>query len=197
LRVDNGTPWGSSGDWPPDLALWLIGLGVAVIWNPPRQPQRNGIVERSQGTGKRWGEPDTCPSARGLQRRLNELDAIQREAYPSVDGQSRWQAFPQLARRGRPYSQDWEKRHWDWAWVLMHLAEYRVVRRVDQKGQVSLYNRGHHVGKPYRGKDVYVALVPVDREWVFSTVQGIQIRRKRADELTAQRIRNLEVTHRR
>ena len=40
------------------LALWLIGLGIEVIWNPPRCPQANGVVERSQGTGKRWAEPE-------------------------------------------------------------------------------------------------------------------------------------------
>ena len=38
LRIDNGAPWGSAGD-PTDLALWLIGLGVAMDWNPPRPPQ--------------------------------------------------------------------------------------------------------------------------------------------------------------
>src|SRR5271157_1101411 len=27
IRVDNGTPWGSAGDLPTDLALWLFGLG--------------------------------------------------------------------------------------------------------------------------------------------------------------------------
>src|SRR5688500_11212947 len=63
LRVDNGHPWGSKGDLPTDLALWLIGLGVDLWWNPPRRPQDNGVVERSQGTGKRWGEPHTCASA--------------------------------------------------------------------------------------------------------------------------------------
>lgn len=197
LRVDNGTPWGSSGDWPPDLALWLIGLGVAMIWNPPRQPQRNGVVERSQGTGKRWGEPSTCRTHKELQRRLEELDEIQRAVYPSVNQGSRLQAFPQLAHSDRPYDEGWEKRHWDLSLVLTHMADYRVVRRVDQKGQVSLYNRGHYVGKLYRGQDIYAALDPVDREWVFSTVEGVQIRRRQADEITPQRIGKLDVTHRR
>src|ERR671934_175688 len=54
LRVDNGKPWGSWSDLPTALALWLLGLGIELHWNPPRQPQRNGVVERSQGTGKRW-----------------------------------------------------------------------------------------------------------------------------------------------
>ena len=53
VRVDNGYPWGSSRDLPPELALWLIGLGVEPIWNPPAQPTRNPKVERSNGLTSR------------------------------------------------------------------------------------------------------------------------------------------------
>ena len=60
FRVDNGTPWGSSGDFPTDLALWLIGADIEVIWIPPCRPDKNGVVERSQGVGKRWAEPSAC-----------------------------------------------------------------------------------------------------------------------------------------
>jgi hypothetical protein len=75
---------GSAGDLPTELALWLFGLGVEVIWNPPRRPQDNGVVERSQGTGKRWSEPPTCDGPAELQRRIDDLDEIQRAEYPSV-----------------------------------------------------------------------------------------------------------------
>jgi transposase InsO family protein len=36
FRVDNGAPWGSWGDFPTALALWVIGLGVGMHWNRPR-----------------------------------------------------------------------------------------------------------------------------------------------------------------
>jgi hypothetical protein len=111
--VDNGGPWGSAGDLPPDLALWLLGLGIAMHWNDARRPQQNGVVERAQGTGKRWAEPEQCATAAELQRRLQQMDVIQREAYPSIDGQSRVAAFPGLAHSGRRYSVAWERRHWD------------------------------------------------------------------------------------
>src|SRR3954471_12459569 len=81
LRVDNGTPWGSTGGLPTELALWLIGLGVRAVWDPPRRPQRNGVVERSQGVGQDWGEPHTGAGAAELQTRLDELDRVQREEY--------------------------------------------------------------------------------------------------------------------
>jgi hypothetical protein len=197
FRVDNGAPWGSAGDWPTDLALWLIGLGVAMIWNPPRRPQDNGVIERAQGTGKRWGEPHTCQDSYELQRRLDALDRIQREVYPSIAGQSRWQAFPGLSHSDRSYSKAWERSHWDIELVLAHLADYSAPRHVDRQGQVSVYNRNHYIGKRYSGRDVYVVLDPLDREWVFTTQEGIQLRRKSADEITHERILKLQVTHRR
>jgi hypothetical protein len=197
FRVDNGTPWGSAGDWPTDLALWLLGLGVAMTWNPARTPQANGVVERSQGTGKRWTEPSTCQDANELQQRMDDMDRIQREVYPSIHGKSRWQAFPGLQQVDRPYSKTWEKRHWDLELVLAHLAEYSAVRHVDRKGRVSVYNRHHCVGVAHQGKHIYVMLDPVDREWVFTTAEGMQIRRKVAEELTRDRIIKLQVTDRR
>lgn len=197
LRVDNGTPWGSKGDWPTDLALWLIGLGVTMIWNPARSPQDNGVVERSQGTGKRWTEPNTCKDAGELQRRMEKMDHIQREVYPSIGGRSRCQAFPGLQQVTRRYSKTWEKAHWDFSLVLSHMAEYSAVRRVDSKGQVSIYGRTHYVGKKHQGQDVFVQLDPVDREWVFATTTGVQLRRKAAEEITRARIQKMQVTNRR
>jgi hypothetical protein len=68
VRVDDGAPWGSAGDLPAALALWAIGLGPGVIWNPPRCPRANGVVEHPRGTGKRWAEPQTCPDEGELRR---------------------------------------------------------------------------------------------------------------------------------
>lgn len=197
FRVDNGTPWGSAGDWPTDLALWLIGLGIGMIWNPPRRPQDNGVVERSQGTGKRWGEPSTCRDPQELQERLDNMDHIQRELYPSIQGRSRSQTFPALQQPTRTYSKAWEKRAWDMERVLAHLADYSVPRRVDRKGQVSVYNRNHYVGKQYSGNNIYVLLDPIDQEWLFTTHEGMQLRRKAAPEITRNRIVKLQVSHRR
>jgi hypothetical protein len=136
--VDNGVPWGSAGDLPTDLALWLIGLGIEVTWNAPRRPQENGVVERSQGTAKRWAEPRACATAEELQRRLEEMDEIQRREYPSVRGRSRLEAFPGLAHSGRSYTRAWERAHWSLGAVTAHLAGYAVPRRVDKSGTVSV-----------------------------------------------------------
>lgn len=186
--MDNGKPWGSGSDLPPVLALWLIGLGVDVVWNPPRQPQCNGVVERSQGTAKRWAEPQACRTAAELQRRLDADDRLQRERYPYAGGRSRMATFPALAGTGRPYRADQEAGRWELGRVLRHLAGYAAARRVDQTGKVSVYNRGLYVGAVHRGRTVYLMLDPERREWLVSDAEGRQVRTQPADELTPERI---------
>lgn len=197
IRVDHGTPWGSAGDFPTDLALWLIGLGVKMIWNPPRRPQHNGVVEHSQGTGKRWAEPATFTDVRQLQRRLDEQDQIQRAMYPSIGGRSRLEAYPGLRHSGQTYNPKEELGRWDIKRVLEQLKGHVAIRRVDLSGKVSLYNKNRYVGQALRGKYVYVTLDPIELEWVFSSQEGVCYHHLKAEELTPERVIGLEVTHRR
>jgi len=194
LRIDNGCPWGSTGEFPTELALWLFGLGLEVTWIQPRRPQQNGVVERTQGVSKGWAEPETCADAAELQERLAWSDDIHRNQYPSIGGQSRNSAFPDLSHSGRQYSPTWERRHWSLEPVLVHLAEYVVVRRVSRDGKVSLYDRGHWIGKQWAGQQVYVSLDPDLREWVFAAEDGREIRRRPAAELTRANIMGLRVS---
>jgi hypothetical protein len=196
IRVDNGGPWGSPGDLPPDLALWLLGLGITVHWNDPHRPQQNGVVERSQGTGKRWAEPEQCDSPEELQQHLQEMDTIQREVYPSIQGQSRSAAYAGLWHSGRRYSRSWERQNWQQQRVLAHLAVYAVRRRVDKNGNVSLYHRPHYVGCMHQRKEVFVMVDPQRVEWLFVDSQGRQLRSQPAEELAAERIQSLTVSNR-
>jgi hypothetical protein len=195
LRVDNGMPWGSQGDLPTDLACWLAGLGVGVVPNPPRRPQDNGVVERSQGVGKAWGEPQSCTAAAQLEARLEELDRWQRELYPLRNGLSRRETYPQLRHSGRPYTPAWESRNWDVRRVWAMLESYVVPRRVDRQGKVSLYGWPYHVGILWSGRTIWVGFEA--GSWVFQDESGHEITRRPAAELTAERIQALDVTHRR
>jgi transposase InsO family protein len=195
VRVDNGSPWGSKGEFPTDLALWLIGLGIRMIWNPPRQPQKNGVIERSQGTGKRWSEPAHCRTAEELQERLDELDAVHRNEYPVHQGKSRSELFPDLKHSGVSYSTEEEAGCWNWNRVADHLTLYVTPHKVDSSGQVTVYRRNHYVGKAYSGQIVYNAFDPTTCEWIFRDEKGTQIRTRPASELAAENIRELQVTY--
>ncbi len=162
LRVDNGAPWGSRGDWPTDLVCWLAGLGVAVMANPPRRPQANGVVERGQGVAKQWCEPRTCGSHVELQRRLEQMDRVQREVYPARRGQPRLAAEPGLRHSGRPYDPARERSAWDLRKVWDLMGTHRVPRQVDRGGKLSVYNRPYSVGVVWAGRTVWVGFDPVE-----------------------------------
>src|SRR5215207_475016 len=116
LRVDNGKPWGSWSDLPPALALWVLGLDIAVHYNPPRRPEHNGVVERSHQTAQNWAEPSQCTSLTQLQQRLDDDDVLQRQQYPYA-GQTRWQVYPALVHSGRSYREATEEALWQLAAV--------------------------------------------------------------------------------
>jgi transposase len=196
LRVDNGYPWGSTGEFPPELALWLIGLGIEVVWIPPGCPQQNGVVERAQGIGQDWAEPQTCRDVAELQQRCDRLDQWQRERYPYRDGRSRWEVYPALRHAGRRYQRRQERSRWDVTKVWAVVSQQVVQRRVDCTGSVSLYHHHRYIGKPHIGRVVYVSLDPTGPTWVFADEAGTELRTHAADELTAERICNLTVTGR-
>jgi hypothetical protein len=197
FRVDNGFPWGSRGDFSTELSLWLIGLGVGMHWNNAGSPQENGVVERSQGTSARWCEPWTCRTPAELQTRLERMDRLYREVYPYQKRRSRLEVFPGLAHSGRPYDRESETTLWKWSRVTEHLTSIVPLRRVDQSGRVSVYNRNHYVGRLHQGKDVYVMYDPDFNDWVFADRQGRQLNRRPADQLSPERVMSLNVSQRR
>ncbi|HEX2864532.1 MAG TPA: hypothetical protein VHN99_08175 [Deinococcales bacterium] len=195
--MDNGVPWGAPrGDLPTDLALWLAGLGVGVDYNPPASPEENGVVERSQGTAKRWAEPHACDTPEELRRRLAVMDEVQREGYPSVRGKSRLEAYPGLAHSGRAYTPDWEEANWSLEAVKRHLAGFAARRRVGASGAVTVYNRDLYVGAAHKKKLVYVTYDPLAGEWVVADDEGRQLTRQAAPEISRERVMAMAVTRR-
>jgi hypothetical protein len=194
VRVDNGNPWGSWGDLPPPLALWLIGLGLDVIWIPPRTPQDNGVVERSQGVAFNWAEPDRCRDPKELQGRLDDEDRVQRESYPHGGFRSRMEAYPGLAHSGRPYSAAWERAHWSWDVVLSYLSGVMVPRKVDSSGKIGVYHDKLYVGTINRGKQVVLQFDAGTAEWVIGAPGGAELCRRRLTQFDAAGLRQLRIT---
>lgn len=179
---------------PPALALWLIGLGIDVIWNRPRRAQDNGCVERTHGVMVQWVEPGRCPGYQRLQERVTWATTIQREKYPAIEGQSRLAAYPQLLSPTQPYEPGHEEAHWQLSRVAHFLAEGIWQRRVDKVGRISLYNWPYTAGRRYSGQDVSVRFDPVYHRWVILDHHGGEITRHPARELTQQRILTLDVS---
>lgn len=104
--------------------------------------------------------------------------------------------YPGLAHSGRPYDPAQGPVLWQWPRVAEHLSTYVVVRRVDRSGLVSLYDKGHYVGKIHQGKNIFVMYDPDPNEWVISDRDGRQLRRKAADQLSPERVMDLNIRHR-
>ena len=185
IRVDRGHPWGSWSGLPPALALWWIGLGIAVIWNRPRRPQHNGQVERVHGLLEAWGEPATCADAAAWAARAAWVVQTQRERYPVRGSRSRAAACPALAAGGRPYDPATETTAWNLARVW--------ARSVDKVGRISLYDHAYGVGRAHAGEPVWVGFDPQTGEWVIRTADDTVLARHPARELTSDRIVALTV----
>lgn len=195
LRVDNGVPWGSpQSDLPPALALWLIGLGVDVIWNRPRRSQENGIVERTHGVLAPWVEPERCSDVTMLQARVDWAVRIQRERYPALQGRSRAAVYPALCQPARAYDPAQEPATWQLDRVCAFLARSLWRRKVSKTGAISIYNWNRSVGRVYAGQEVNVQFDAANRQWVISDDLGHEIKRFDAPEISQTHIVALAVT---
>jgi hypothetical protein len=197
VRVDNGYPWGTPRDLPSEPALWLIGLGIEPIWNPPARPTRNPKVERSNGLTQQWGELRTCTSCRQAARRLEWVGRVQREEYPAIRGRTRIEVFPTLRAPRRVYQPARERALWDLSRVDAFLARGCWRRRADRNGKVSIYGHGRSVGRPRAGHEMVVRFDASSRCWLVSSPEGEVVKQMPAEELTRERIRALAVSRRR
>ena len=197
IQVDNGVPWGSSGhDLPSALVLWWWGLGIEVRWIPPRKPQRNGVVERSQGVLQQWAEPERWVSFEVGVERLAWAVRMQREGYRGADGKTRLERYPELRQNPRRYRREEEERLWRLEEVDRRLGHWRVLRRwVGKKGQITLYNRPYTVGQQHAGKEVWVKWEPNERQWVVRDREGTVLRKIVPQQFDAQAIRKLNVRY--
>ena len=197
VRVDNGYPWGTPRDLPSETALWLIGLGVEPIWNPPARPTCNPRVERCNGLTQQWGELQTCTGWRQAARRLEWAGRVQREEYPAIRGRPRIEAFPALLVPRRAYRVAREPAMWDLSRVDAFLARGCWLRRADRNGKVSIYGHGRSVGRSRAGQEMTVRFEASARCWSISDPNGEEVKRLPAEELTRQRIMALAVSRRR
>lgn len=196
IRVDNGSPWATQRDIPSALALWLVGLGVKVLLNRPHVSTDNGIVERHHGVFACWVEAHKADGPLALQAQLDGAIHMQRDRYPAVDGQSRRHAYPALDHNPRSYTHRQEADLWQLGRVDAFISQTIWTRRVDKVGRISLFSTAYSVGRPYAGQDVMIHFDPQTREWVIEDAQGQLLKRHLSQEITSERIFDLNLAKR-
>jgi hypothetical protein len=195
--MDNGTPWGTQSKLPSALGLWLVGLGIDLVYGRPARSTDNAVVERTHGVLNGWVEPDQCSNFNDCQKRLSWALHTQRERYPLADGRTRCQAYPELRQNARRYTPANEAAQWDMAQVCDYLAGFRFQRKVEKNGRITLFANAYSVGRAYQRQYLTVQLDSRSRQWVISDDTGEEIRRHDAKELDDDLIQNLRLAKRR
>ena len=192
FRVDNGEPFGSpSNDTPPPLALWLIGMDIDMIWNKPRTPQMNGVVERLQQTSSCWAEIDKCSSYAQLQDQLDGQALIQRSLFPvaRLKNQTRSQAFAGIEKSDRV----WCPEAFCAQRVYAFLARKVFTRKVASARHVTHFNKQIYGLSAFKGQYVQLCLNPNTLEWqIFHQHQLIKTSCA-AQALAKDRLLNLSI----
>jgi hypothetical protein len=195
--MDNGSPWGTQKTLPSALALWLVGLGVTPLYGRPARSTDNAIAERSQGVMTQWVEPERCANGHHLQQQLTWASLTQRERYRLPDGYTRREVYPNLYCNPRLYQATEEPHLWSLQRVIDYLTPFHFSRKVEKKGQITLFANTYSVGQQYARQYVDVSLDPLTREWCIRDDYGTVLQRHPARELAYPLISQLLLAKRR
>lgn len=171
IKVDNGRPFGDpQRQTVPVLALWLIALGVRVIFNRPRIPQDNAKVERSQGVLANWTEWRKCRNTTELQNRLSKEAKFHNLQYPvkRLNDKTRIQAFPTLLKSPKCFN----PKDFDVQRALDFIAQGHWERTISQSGQINLWGNRIQVGLKYAYQTVSIKLDPKKNLWQVFAQNG-------------------------
>lgn len=195
--MDNGSPWGTQSKLPSAMGLWLVGLGIDLIYSRPARSTDNAVVERSHGVLATWVDPAQCANFEDCVQRVTWAVHTQRERYRSPKGQTRIQAYPQLYANLRGYDSQDDSRLWSLPRVRQYLSGFSFQRKVEKNGRITLFANGYSVGTAYARRYVEVHFDDTTDCWVICDEFGQEVRRHLAKELSYEQISQLQLAKRR
>jgi len=197
--MDNGSPWGTQSKLPSAMGLWLVGLGVDLIYGRPARSTDNAVVERSHGVLANWVEPEQCADFEDCQQRCEWAEHTQRGRYRLANGLTRIQAYPELYANTRGYeaTQEADSHQWSHNKVSQYLSGFSFQRKVEKNGRITLFANNYSVGARYARRYVEVHFDEVTDCWVMCDEFGHELRRHPAKELTYKQISQLQLAKRR
>ena len=195
--MDNGMPWGTQSKLPSAMGLWLVGLGLELIYGRPARSTDNAVVERSHGVLAQWVELDQRVNFEDCQQRLAWAVHTQRERYRLADGLTRLQSNPGLYTNLRGYDPQQDSRQWALDRVRQYLSGFQFRRKVECNGRITLFANNYSAGQQYAGQYIEIQFDELTSHWVMRTEYGQEIRRHPAKELTYEQISQLKLAKRR
>ena len=196
VRFDNGPPFGTTKDraLPSGLVLWLVSLGMEVIFNRPYSPWQNGSVECTQRISSRWANPASVSDTEQLQRVLDQVAYEHlRVARQRVNGdRTRLELYPELRGNHRKYDPE----DVDPAKVKDYLLRFSWARKVYGNGRIGIFGQTWTVGNQYRHQPVQISLDPDINAWRVTLPNGKTIKTLMQMDLSKKAIKNLTVFQR-
>ena len=165
LSLDHGSAFFDNtcpSPFPTRLHLWLLALGVEVVFIRVGRPTDHGAVERMHQTmsnqalvGQHWESAEQLWSGLDTCRaRLNEVMPMR-----ALQQQAPLQAFPQAASSGRLYRPEWEEQLLDLERVYAYLAQGRWFRPTHQ-GVFQLGAYPYRLGVTYEKQTMEIPFDP-------------------------------------
>jgi transposase InsO family protein len=170
LRMDRDPLWVGSTrmEWPGTVLLWLVGLGIQPIVNPPGKPTDNAQIERLNRTWNQHvyrGQETLDPQA--LQQATDQAWQDRRQALPSNNRHCRRRpplvAFPELLTAERPFHPDLETKVFEMERVYAYLSEWQWERKVDKTGSISVADFNRLVSRDHYRQIVKVRFDPQEK----------------------------------
>lgn len=188
IRVDNGTPWGTTSAVPSAMALWWAGLGITVRYGRRARSTDNAVIERCNGVLAQWAEPERQPNFEAFQQQLAWAAWTQRERYRSPQHLTRAQAYPDLYNNPRCYRRQQDAQHWNLGQAALFLSGYSFQRKVEKNGRINLMANVYSVGRAFARQTVTVHLHVPGNEWVVYDAYHQEIRRFACKQLSYEHI---------
>lgn len=195
--MDNGSPWGTHSKLPSAMGLWLVGIGIDLIYGRPSRSTDNAVVERSHGVLNKWLEPHACADFDDCQQRLNWAVYTQRERYRLEQKQTRIQKYPDLYANVRSYYPQNDSQLWSRYRLRQYLSGFSFQRKVEKNGRITVFANNYSVGKSYARRYVEVHFDDVTDYWLISDEYGKELRRHPAKELSYELLSQLRLAKRR
>jgi hypothetical protein len=195
-RFDNGFPFANTADRyvPTALALWLVSLGIEVVFNRPHSPQQNGSVECTQRISSRWANLKACAKATELQQALDQVaqDHIFVLRQRSKGDRTRIEQYPGLLDNPRRY----DPNNIDPGRVRQYLAQFNWTRKVYANGRVTIFGTTWPIGTKYKNQTLSIRLDPQSDAWLVSLSNGTTLTKLYGIDLSKNAIANLTVFQR-
>jgi hypothetical protein len=159
----------STSPFPMPIHLWLIALGIDVVFTRKRRPTDHAIVERHHQTmeaqvlkGQHWASPES------LWQAFDERRQVLNDMFPTraLGGRAPIEVFPAAKHSGRLYRPEWETELLSIERVYEYLAEGRWFRRIGDNGHFHIGGQMYYIGNRYARREVELLFDPEEAAFI-------------------------------